>query len=195
MKQKYTLTVANSEIHIVTEEDKQELNDIVGAVDRRIREIHLHSKSCSRVEAALILCLEYCAEKNNLQKMIKAQDAEVEHLSMQLESAEREKASLEREIDSLRQTLKLKNERAAKKAAKQKDEEESMTILSSGTSASSGRGRKKKVETGEPTAVEKILADGEQQNAPKKRGRKPKGEQAQNSKVRAMFDMISFDDI
>lgn len=194
MKQKYTVTVADSEIHLVTEESKQELDDIVGAVDRRIREIHLHSRSCSRVDAALILCLEYCAEKNELQKMIKAQDAEVEHLTMKLESAEKEKASLEREIDALRQTIRVRGERAAKKAAKEESGE--MTILSSSETVAPRKRAVKKVETvEEPTAVEKILADGEDAAPAKKRGRKPSSDKKQNAKVRAMFDMISFDDI
>lgn len=190
MKQKYTVTVANSEIHLITEASKQELDDIVGAVDRRIREIHLHSKDCSRSEAALLLCLEYCAEKNSLQKMVKAQEAQAEHLNMLLEANERERASLEREVELLRQSLKAKNEKAAKKAAKDAGAEE-MTILSA--SEPKKRGRKKKSETDTaPTAVEKILSDGN--DTPKARGRKKK-DGTQNSKVRAMFDMISFDDI
>ena len=72
MKKKYTITVANSEIHIVTEEPKEALDTIVGVVDRHVREIHLHSPACSRVDAAIILCLEYCAEKLKLKKKLRS---------------------------------------------------------------------------------------------------------------------------
>ena len=107
MKQKYTITVANSEIHVITEEPKEAIDTIVGVVDRRIREIHLHSKSCSRVDAALILCLEYCAEKIKMQKKLKQANAEIERLAVLNEAAARENAALEREIDALRKSLNM----------------------------------------------------------------------------------------
>jgi cell division protein ZapA (FtsZ GTPase activity inhibitor) len=75
MKQKYTLTVANSQINIVTEMSKEEIDDIVGIVDRRIREIHLYSKTCSRTDAAMLLCLDYCAENLEHQKTLKSLNA------------------------------------------------------------------------------------------------------------------------
>ena len=109
MKKKYTITVANSEIHIVTEEPKEALDTIVGVVDRHVREIHLHSPACSRVDAAIILCLEYCAEKLKLKKKLNDANAEIERLAVLNEVAARENAALEREIETLRASLNMSN--------------------------------------------------------------------------------------
>ena len=95
MKQKYTLNVANSQINIVTEQSKEEIDAIVGVVDRRIREIHLHSRTCSRTDAAILLCLEYCAEKMELQKTIRSFNSQVERLNLMSEAASREMAALQ----------------------------------------------------------------------------------------------------
>lgn len=108
MKQKYTLTVADAEINVITDESREAIDTIVGVVDRRIREIHLKSKNCSRTEAALLLCLDYCAEKLKLQKKIKMADAEITRLVALNDAAARENAALTREIEALRQTLNMK---------------------------------------------------------------------------------------
>lgn len=107
MKQKYTLTVADAEINIITDEPKESIDTVVGIVDRRIREINLKSKNCSRIEAALLLCLDYCAEKLKLQKKIKMADAEISRLAALNDAAARENAALTREIETLRQSLNM----------------------------------------------------------------------------------------
>lgn len=108
MKQKYTLTVADAEINVITDEPREAIDTIVGVVDRRIREIHLKSRNCSRTEAALLLCLDYCAEKLKLQKKIKMADTEINRLLTLNDAAARENAALTREIETLRQSLNMK---------------------------------------------------------------------------------------
>ena len=108
MKQKYTLTVADAEINVITDEPREAIDTIVGVVDRRIREIHLKSKNCSRTEAALLLCLDYCAEKLKLQKKVKMADAEITRLAALNDAAARENAALIREVEALRQSLNMK---------------------------------------------------------------------------------------
>ena len=109
MKQKYSLTVADTEINVITDEPREAIDTIVGVVDRRIREIHLKSKNCSRTEASLLLCLDYCAEKLKLQKKIKMADAEINRLVSLNDAAARENAALVREIEALRQSLNMKS--------------------------------------------------------------------------------------
>ncbi|MBO7273251.1 MAG: cell division protein ZapA, partial [Clostridia bacterium] len=121
MKKKYTLTIANSDINIITEEPKETIDAIVGIVDRKIREIYLHSKGeCSRTNAAILVCLDYCAEKLEMQKTLKNLNAEIERLTMLNEVAEREKAALEREIE----VLKAMNASAPKASAKKTNEDQ-----------------------------------------------------------------------
>lgn len=106
MKKKYTLTVANSQIDIITEEDKETIDAVVGVVDRKIREVYLHSNGeCSRTNAAILVCLDYCAEKMDLQKALKNANAQIDRLTLIQETMEKEKAALEREIETLRASL------------------------------------------------------------------------------------------
>ena len=210
MKQKYTLTVANSQIHIATDATKEEIDTIVGIVDRRIREIYLYSKSCSRTDAAVLLCLDYCAEKIELQKTMKTLNSQIERLTLLNESSQKEIASLEREIETLRQSLSLGNVHKAKKSA---DAQIGFDDISDDTHLEIKEEEKiveaneevieEAVETAPETAIEKILAD-EPDIAQEKEAviDEPTHEEhekphvkARKKKVRAMFDMISFDDI
>lgn len=214
MKQRYTITVANSEIYIVTEEPKEALDTIVGVVDRRIREIHLHSRSCSRVDAALILCLEYCAEKLKLQKKLKQANAEIERLAVLGEAAARENAALEREIETLRASLNMSNmpKSASRRATEFQlgfdelsESNEPLTVITDNESAPEAVAQpapeteapeqvsEQTPENNEPQAeiiAEEALTPPE--DAPES-GKK--SARAKKKKVRAMFDMISFDDI
>jgi cell division protein ZapA (FtsZ GTPase activity inhibitor) len=183
MKQKYTLTVANSQINIATEQPKDEIDAIVGVVDRRIREIHLHSKTCSRTDAAIILCLEYCAEKMELQKTIRSFNSQVERLNLMSEAANKEMAALQRENEMLRATLAL-----GAKSSSRKTEVEQIAFDDLET--------EEMVEEAKHPGYDVIFVD-EEESAPasdESKREKPHAK-ARKKKVRAMFDMISFDDI
>ena len=186
MKQKYTLTIANSEISIVTEESKENIDAIVGIVDRKIREIYLHSKGeCSRTNAAILVCLDYCAEKLEMQKTLKNLNAEIERLTVLNEAAEREKAALEREIEALKAISASLPKTSPKKA---NDEQirldeiaevevpvEEATVTVDETSVAEAPEVAESIEEA-PTADKPTV-------------------KLKKKKVRAMFDAISFDDI
>lgn len=73
MKQKYTITIADVEMNIITDESAENVEAIAGVLDRRIREIYLQSGSrCPKTEAALLCALDYCAERNMLQDQLTA---------------------------------------------------------------------------------------------------------------------------
>ena len=210
MKQKYTIHVADSEIHIITEEPKEALDTIVGVVDRRVREIHLHSPHCSRVDAAIILCMEYCAEKLKLKNKIKQANAEIERLNVMNEASERERAALEREIEALRASLNLSttSKHTQKTTALQlgfddidANNEPLEVILDH--SQNDGETQVEETPVITESAVDKILndeddsaseeavvQDGETEDDDKKTHAK-----ANRKKVRSIFDLNSFDDI
>lgn len=185
MKKKYTLNIANSDINIVTEESKETIDAIVGIVDRKIREIYLHSKGeCSRTNAAILVCLDYCAEKLEMQKTLKNLNAEIERLTVLNEAASREKAALEREIEA----LKLMNASAPKVNVKKTNEDQIRLDEIPEIEAPS---TVETVEATEPEAVaEETLTPPEEESTAEKPTVKLK-----KKKVRAMFDAISFDDI
>ena len=188
MKKKYTLEVANSQIDIITDENKDTIDTVVGIVDRKIREGYLHSKGeCSRTNAAILVCLDYCAEKLELQKTIKNLNTEVDRLSAINELAEREKAALEREILVLRESLRSATHRhAARRILEEQIALDEVHIESDLTEEPAEH-----VLDMEPDlVVEESLtppSDDAQSEIPHVKLKK--------KKVRAMFDNISFDDI
>ncbi len=201
MKQKYTLTVANSQINIVTEMTKEEIDNIVGIVDRRIREIHLHSKNCSRTDAALLLCLDYCAEKIELQKTVKLYDAQSERLTLLNEAKDKEIESLKREIEALRTSVGLIPQVKAT-AKKPVEEQIAITEIEEQTEAPTLTNAVDKIlaeESIDEVVVEEIKEDvkeglAQHETVAPSHEEKPHAK-ARKKKVRAMFDMISFDDI
>lgn len=100
MKQKYTITVADMEMNVVSDESAEAVEALVGIVDRKMREISLMSKRCSKSEAALLCALDYCSDKIKAQRRVKA-------LESKLALTEAAVEDLEAECERLRQELEL----------------------------------------------------------------------------------------
>jgi len=100
MKQKYTITIADLEMNVVTDESAEAVEALVGIVDRKMREISLMSKRCSKSEAALLCALDYCSDKIKAQRRVKA-------LESKLALTEAAVEDLEAECERLRQELEL----------------------------------------------------------------------------------------
>ena len=104
MKYKHTITIADIQMNIVTEEEPELVEAMVGILDRRIREIFLKSENrCPKIEAALLCALDYCAEKNKLQETINRM--EEERRGIDIEAMMAELAELKSENENL--TTKL----------------------------------------------------------------------------------------
>ena len=180
MKKKYSLTIANSQIDIITEEDKDTIDTVVGIVDRKIREVYLHSKGeCSRTNAAILVCLDYCAEKIDLQKALKNANAQIDRLTLINETAEKEKAALLREIEALRTSLDASN--SSRKTASRRILTEQMAF--------DDIAEEEAPASVIPEVVEEALTP------PTEEGNEKPHVKLKKKKVRAMFDNIAFDDI
>jgi cell division protein ZapA (FtsZ GTPase activity inhibitor) len=119
MKQKYTLSIADMEINVVTDEPQESVERIVGILDRKIREISLKSKRCSKNEAALLCALDFCADKvktkevveeleeqaEELEEQVKGLNEKLEYIQKNVERLENERARLEVENSRLRSIL------------------------------------------------------------------------------------------
>ena len=51
MKQKYTLSIADMHVNVVTEASRETVDKIVGMLDRKMREITLNSKNAAKTTA------------------------------------------------------------------------------------------------------------------------------------------------
>ncbi len=110
MKQKFTITIADVQINIVTDEPKESVDAIVGILDRRIREIYLQSGNrCPKNEAALLCALDYCAERYKLQETVSSLEAELKNND--IEAARAENAELTEALAKTRALLEGAEER------------------------------------------------------------------------------------
>ena len=111
MKYKHTITIADIQMNIVTEEEPEVVEAMVGILDRRIREIFLKSENrCPKIEAALLCALDYCAEKNKLQETVNRM--EEERRGIDVEAMMAELAALKSENESLSTKLAYTEDQA-----------------------------------------------------------------------------------
>ena len=99
MKQKYTITVADIEMNVVCEESAEAVEALVGIVDRKMREITMMSKRCSKSEAALLCALDYCSDKIKAQRKLKALESKLALTEAAVEELELENEKLRQELE------------------------------------------------------------------------------------------------
>ena len=102
MKQKYTITVADIEMNVVSDESAEAVEALVGIVDRKMREISMMSKRVSKSEAALLCALDYCSDKIKAQRRLKALESKLTLTEAALEDLEAENESLRRELELIK---------------------------------------------------------------------------------------------
>ena len=177
MKQKYTLLIADMEINVITDEPQESVEYIVGILDRKIREIILKSKRCSKNEAALLCALDFCAEKI----AIKERTEELENL---LGDTRDDMAQMEEKIEMLKKNL----ERVEKENARLEAENDRLRAI---------------METKAPAAVSTpavapapvvVEVKEEEKSAAPAAAEEPKKSKVKN-RVGSMFDLLTFSDI
>lgn len=102
MKQKYTITVADIEMNVVSDESAEAVEALVGIVDRKMREIGMMSKRVSKSEAALLCALDYCSDKIKAQRRLKALESKLTLTEAALEDLEAENEALRRELELIK---------------------------------------------------------------------------------------------
>ena len=99
MKQKYTITIGDIEMNVISEESPEAVEKIVGHVDRKIREINLKSPRCTKQESALLCALDYCTEKLALQAKLIEVESQNDKLFRALERLQRENEKMGEALD------------------------------------------------------------------------------------------------
>lgn len=113
MKQKYTITIADMELSVVSDAPSEEVEKVVGILDRRVRSILLKSQNCSKIEAALLCALDYCADK------VKMKEA-LEGLVSDLDDEKEKRVVLEEKLALLEKNLEKTEKECARLQAENK---------------------------------------------------------------------------
>ena len=175
MKQKYTLSIADMQINVVTEESRESVDKLVGILDRKMREIVLKSKKCPKNEAALLCALEFCADKIALKEELEANEDKLQAAYESAAAAKREKAKLEEEVKTLRAMLEeAKKASAAEKTQVAPAVEEAAPVAE---------------EIAPAAAVVEEIASAASEAKPAVSKKKSR------NKVGSMFDLLTFSDI
>jgi cell division protein ZapA (FtsZ GTPase activity inhibitor) len=161
---KYTITIADIDLNISTEESPEMVDRLVGMLDRRIRDLLARMPRLSKSEATILCAVDYCAQ------YIKTEDKthEIEHdfvkLSKENDMLREENARLQANTEDLRRENRVmhniitKSVNSAFPAFSKPVEGEQLTIKT-----------EEKVEetaVAEPTVVEAAVAEPTVQNEP-----------------------------
>ncbi len=102
MKQKYTITVADMELNIISDAAPDEVENIVGMLDRRMRDINLKSPRCTKNEAAVLCALSYCSERIAMQEAFKKVEKDAFRFAGENEKLKKTIEGMQEELDNLR---------------------------------------------------------------------------------------------
>ena len=102
MKQKYTITVADMELSIISDAAPDEVENIVGILDRRIRDIKLRSPRCTKNEAAILCALSYCSERIAMQEAFKKVEKDAFRYAGENEKLKKTIEEMQEELDTIR---------------------------------------------------------------------------------------------
>lgn len=168
MKQKYSLMIADIQLSVVTDAPHDEVEKIVGIVDRRMREINLHSRRCSKNEAALLCALDFCSDRLVLQEKNTELESRCDKYATVLEALKAQVEDLKGQVDRL------------------SGENEVLRSVIGTTSQASN------APTPPPTPTEFLEQVAEAGVGPFAAAEQPKEDR---SRVGVMFDQLSFEDV
>lgn len=186
MKQKYTLSIADMEINVITDEPHESVEYIVGILDRKMREISLKSKKCTKNEAAVLCALDLCADKIKLKKELEEvsdaledRNEKFEHLCEKLELVQKNGERLERERERLeRENIRLHQIIDDIKAGKVSADEADAEAIAAEEAAAAAI----------DDAIAEAVPETDNRVAAKKKA-------PGKSRVGSMFDLLTFTDI
>lgn len=203
MKQKYTITVADMELNIISDAAPDEVENIVGILDRRMRDINLKSPRCTKNEAAVLCALSYCSERIAMQEAFKKVEKDAFRFAGENEKLKKTIESMQEELDNLRKDAAVMRsilDRAALTATavpaaqekpkyiptppakKAEEETEQLSAFDQAPALTA-----EETEAPAPAKEEAPIAA----TAPLKKAQKP----ANKSRVGNMFDLLTFSDI
>ncbi|MBE6589639.1 MAG: cell division protein ZapA [Ruminococcaceae bacterium] len=209
MKQKYTITVADMELNIVSDAAADEVDSIVAMLDRRMKDISKKSPRCSKSEAAILSALSYCSERIAMQEAFKKVEKDAFRYASENERLKKTIEHMQEELDNLRrdaQVMRTVLDRTAAEKEKPKSVPKSAPkrIVREATQLSAFDNLPEEepvqltapvppavVKQAEPAAPAKSAEETPEKKAPKK-GKK---DAKTKSHIGSMFDLLTFSDV
>ena len=105
MHQKYTLTISDIEINVISDESPEAVEALVAIVDRKMREISAKSRNCSKAEAAILCSLDYCSDRMRAQRKIKMLEGKFATTETLLDELIAENEALKLEVADLKKQM------------------------------------------------------------------------------------------
>ncbi len=205
MKQKYTVSIADLQLSLITDATAEDVEKISGILDRKMREIYLKSR-CPRTEAALLCAMEFVADRLSLQEHAAELEDRCEKYDIVLENF-KEKCDLQatelERLQSENAVLRSLLTRAPEEAAPAEELEEEHVALDpiSPTAFLASVADAQTAPAEEPEAEEalsdepvQITIEDEAPAAEAPAEADPEAEAAakRRSRVGSMFDLLSF---
>lgn len=110
LKQRYTVTVAGYEMNVRSDNTPAEVEEIVGALDRGIRDVCARNRNLPRNEAIILCALDAYSEKRKAQQRVR-------ELENDLYGGDGKFSRLERENELLRAYIERRTQAAKADAA------------------------------------------------------------------------------
>lgn len=160
--------IADIQIGVVADAEPAQVERIVGILDRKMREINLKSRLCSKHEAALLCALEFCADKMAMQDENNELHERCEKFTSVLDSFKAQVAEMSATIESLQKENEVLRSLISTKPAEEEVVEEAPT----------------------PTELFAEIAE----DASTVKADEPETKSNSRSRVGSMFDLLSFND-
>ena len=212
MKQKYTITVADMELNIISDASPDEVENIVGILDRRMRDINLKSPRCTKNEAAVLCALSYCSERIAMQEAFKKVEKDAFRFAGENEKLKKTIESMQAEMDNLRKDAEVMRsilERASLTVAPQpaaqeekpkyvpkpfgKKEADTVQLTAFDTPVEQSAQPEQPTSPVEPA----VPADSAEETSeePADNSSQKKNQKSNKNRVGTMFDLLTFSDV
>lgn len=179
-KKRYSLSIADMQINIISDAAPEEIDQLVGILDRKMREINLKSRACSKNEAALLCALEFCAGNLSMKERISALEEREEKYAIILEGFKTKTAKLENDTEELRRENAL------------------LRSLLAGNGTAPAAEPLPEINPVSPTEFLAAVADAQNEASAEAEAVEEKPEEKPKAKVRSrvgsMFDLLSFNE-
>ena len=198
MKQKYSITVADMELNIISDASPDEVDNIVGMLDRRMRDINLKSPRCTKNEAAILCALAYCSERMAMQEAFKKVEKDAFRFSAENEKLKKTIESLQEEVDNLRKDASVMRsilDHAAAANAPTKEEKPKYVPKAFGKKAEEEEAAQISVFEETATAEEAVAETAPVEEAPVVVEETTSQKSTPKNRVGAMFDFLTFSDV